>query len=126
MSGWSTTIRFAGRCLIGILTEGLTTIRFAGFRASLPVLYTLAPTGEQRGHRRASEVTHVIVKARDSASDRGGQGGDERAFGAQVRAFRSSPLAGEGGAHVAHASRSVSRGVAADRDAVAAGQRPGS
>jgi hypothetical protein len=44
----------------------------------LPVLYTLAPTGEPRDNRRASEVTYVIVKARYCAGDRGGQGGDEQ------------------------------------------------
>jgi hypothetical protein len=41
----------------------LVTIRFAGFRAFLPVLVTLAPTGVQRGYRRASEASYVFVKA---------------------------------------------------------------
>ena len=46
-----------------------------------------------------------LLKQGTATGDRSGQGGimSGQAFGAQVRAIRSNPLAGEGGAHVAHA-----------------------
>lgn len=56
----------------------MTTIRFAGFRTSLPVLFTLPPRGGRRDYRQASEASHVLVKTRDSAGDGGGKGRDER------------------------------------------------
>ena len=65
-----------------------------------------------------------LLKQGIVAGDCGGEGRDERADGAQIRALWGDALGGEGAAHVADAVGSVCRGVAGDRGAVAAGRRP--
>src|SRR5579863_1316249 len=90
-----------------VARAALTTIRFAGRRASSTVWFTQPSQGGLRGNRRTGEVAHVIVNTGYSPSDRGGKGGDERAQRAQVRALGPFALAGEGAPHVADAARSL-------------------
>src|SRR5882762_2332028 len=90
----------------------LATIRFAGRRASSTVWFTQPSQRGLRGNRRTGEVTHVIVNAGDFPGDRGSQGGDERADGAQVRALGPRAFARQGAPHVANPTGPLRGGVA--------------
>src|SRR5882724_1457921 len=94
--GWPTTIGTAG--VVVAEPDGIgevTTIRTAGRRASSTVWFTQPPQRGLRGNRRTGEVTHVIVNAGDSPGERGGESRDERADGAQIRAFGPCALGGQ-------------------------------
>ena len=65
-----------------------------------------------------------LLKQGIIAGDCSGEGRDERAYGAQIRAIRRDAVGGEGAAHVADAGGSVCRGLAGDRGVAEAGCRP--
>src|ERR1700716_3990999 len=103
----------AGRRQIKLPVEGLIK----------GLVYAGPSTRGWRGYRRTGEVTHVIVKTGDCAGNCSGEGRDERAYGAQIRAIRWDTVGGEGAAHVADAAGSIWRRVGGDRGVTEAGFR---
>ena len=83
-----------------MVSATLTTIRTAGRRASSKVWSTQPSQRGLRGNGRTSEATHVIVNAEDSPGDHSGESRDERADGAQIRAFGPHAIERESAPHL--------------------------